>query len=156
MSKNNRANKSGQGLEEIVTSGFKRWECPTIEYHDWVDDPVRPALVKNYPYQNIYGTKGRTEFCFMPQNPNDNIRIECKWQAVSGSVDEKFPYLLECMKTVEERYIIIVIGGGGAKLAAVDWLKKESAKVQNKNIRVMNVEGIMNWMQDEIQKHLKE
>jgi hypothetical protein len=49
------------------------------------------------------------------------IGIECKWQRISGSVDEKFPYAyLNCIEAMPERDIIIVVDGGGAKQGAVD------------------------------------
>jgi len=59
------------------------------------------------------------------------IRIECKWQQVKGSVDEKLPYLyLNTIEAMPENTIMILIDGAGWKTGAVKWLKDA---VQQKN-----------------------
>ncbi|MGC2423417.1 MAG: PD-(D/E)XK nuclease superfamily protein [Nitrospirota bacterium] len=61
------------------------------------------------------------------------MRIECKWQQVSGSVDEKLPYLyLNCVEAMPEDYIIIIIDGGGFRAGSITWLK-EAAKSNKYN-----------------------
>ena len=119
-----RANKSGKVLEGQVKTVFEGWfSTTTQEYRTWEKHKTYPALVRNVPYTTFYGTIGRSEFVFYFAE-NVAWRIECKWQEVSGSVDEKFPYMLECMKTVSEQAAIIIVAGGGAKPAAVNWLRK--------------------------------
>ena len=47
--------------------------------------------------------------------------IQCKWQASSGSVDEKYPYELACINHLSVP-TIIVLDGGGYKPGAKEWL----------------------------------
>jgi hypothetical protein len=94
----------------------------------------------------LYGTIGRSEFgLYLPEG---DIRIECKWQSVSGSVDEKFPYLLECVKSMYEPTAVIIVDGGGAKPAAIEWLKKSAAAIQNKRILVVSISEFGTWMRN--------
>lgn len=50
--------------------------------------------------------------------------FECKWQQSSGSIDEKYPNLVNNIKTTEVP-TIVVIGGNGYKPEAVAWLAKQ-------------------------------
>ena len=96
-----KANTSGRLLEETVTRTICGW-LPDIKILLAKDraneDP--PLLLRHVPYRSIYGTPSKTEFVLVL--PDRSIRIECKWQAVSGSVDEKYPYMFLNMSTVIE------------------------------------------------------
>lgn len=127
MKQGKRANVSGKVLEGQVEVIFRGWfDLSPIGYREWEKNKTYPALVRNVPFTTLYGTQGRSEFVFY-LTANVSMRIECKWQAVSGSVDEKYPYLLECMKRTDETHVIIICGGGGAKPQAIEWLQ-ENAK----------------------------
>ena len=84
------------------------------------------VLLRNAPYESIYGTKCRSEFLL---NYNNRvIRIECKHQASAGSVDEKLPYLMmNFTEKVEEEETIIITHGEGFRDGAISWLR-ESCK----------------------------
>ncbi len=70
----------------------------------------------NVPFTTIYQHGGNTEFRLISERYNMDIRIECKWQQVAGSVDEKLPYLyLNCIEAMPEKHIIIIIDGDGWK-----------------------------------------
>lgn len=72
---------------------------------------------------------------------------------VSGSVDEKFPYLyLNCVERMPEQWIIIVIEGSGAKTGSIEWLKKAckekiyaSEEGKKKRIDVINLSEFIIW-----------
>jgi len=51
------------------------------------------AFCPHWPYTNIYGTKGRHEW-YLVANGKCLI-VESKWQDVSGSADEKIPFIVE-------------------------------------------------------------
>jgi hypothetical protein len=80
------------------------------------------------------------------------MRIECKWQQSSGSVDEKFPYLyLNCIEAMPEKQIMIVVDGNGARSGAVSWLKdavkyKKYTTGANKDKEIM-VFSLMEFIQ---------
>lgn len=105
-----RANKAGQILEGVVRStlagpqafGFEVLGNIDYEKARKTNLPLPPRyLVKGPPYETIYGTKGKTEFRLHCANVSPTkafplkgefvCRIECKYQATAGSVDEKFP-----------------------------------------------------------------
>lgn len=95
-------------------------------------------LFKNVPYQCAFGCPSRSEFLVQHMR-RGNIRIECKWQQATGSVDEKFHFLFHNARDfMPEDEIWLVIDGGGYRPAALAWLKKEVAKVTHKDIFVMN------------------
>jgi len=122
MKQGRRANVSGKVLEGQVEVIFRTWfDITPVGNKEWTENKTYPALVRNVPFTTLYGTQGRSEFVFY-LNPDKSFRIECKWQAVSGSVDEKYPYLLESMKGVKETNVLIICGGGGAKPQSITWL----------------------------------
>jgi hypothetical protein len=128
------ANIGGNVLERTVKEVFLSKGFELVNYRDWQKKPDthgKELLLTNAPFTTIYKHKGNTEFLAVSEKYNFKIRIECKWQQVAGSVDEKLPYLyLNCIEAMPEDYIIIVIDGGGFKEGAVKWLR-ETAK-QNK------------------------
>lgn len=71
--------------------------------------------------------------------------------ATVRSVDEKLPYLyLNCVESMLENHIIIIIDGGGYKEGALKWIKESARtrKYQNsnmKNIQIMNIVEFMTW-----------
>lgn len=74
--------------------------------------------------------------------PNGLI-IESKWQDVSGSADEKFPYLV---MNIKEKYpcpAIVVIGGDGCKTGAVEWLINQ---IDGKLIGIHTIEEFVSFV----------
>jgi hypothetical protein len=74
----------------------------------------------------IYGTELRADFhvkgiYLFP----DGLIIESKWQEMGGSVDEKYPYLVENIRQCYPCQAIVVHGGGGAKRGAIEWLRRQ-------------------------------
>ena len=102
-----KANKSGKILEQQVTNALSLHGFQTIEYKTWVAlsmfDRRGRKLICNAPYTSIYAAVGksagrdtrasRSEFIVSDDATDTFCRVECKWQAVSGSVDEKLPYV---------------------------------------------------------------
>jgi hypothetical protein len=150
------ANSSGNTLEKMVIATFESKGFEVEMYRQWMKKPEKygnELLLRNVPYETIYGHNGNTEFLIKSQIYNLEIRIECKWQQSSGSVDEKFPYLyLNCIEKMPESKIIIIVDGGGAKLGAVEWLKSAANSSKywkhdkpQKEILVMDLQGFIIW-----------
>lgn len=77
--------------------------------------------------KTIYETDRKVDFMVINKDlfPDDLI-IECKWQQVGGSVDEKYPFLVfNIIKTGVPT--VILIDGAGYRLAALKFLKDEVA-----------------------------
>lgn len=159
------ANSSGNTLESTVRSvleskGFKCFKYS--EYSNYkrnhTPEQIRDRygtelLLKNVPFTTIYGHPGKTEFLLRSAKYDLEIRIECKWQEASGSVDEKFPYVyLNAIEAMPEKDIIIIADGGGAKPGSIQWLKTVAANKmyipeskQDKNIKVMSLSEFIRW-----------
>lgn len=147
---------SGNTLEQAIVATLTSKGFVVVPYRSW--SPVREfygkeLLVTGVPYDSIYGHKSRTEFLLLSEKYDLEIRIECKWQQVKGSVDEKLPYLyLNCATQMPERTIFIIIDGGGFKAGAVQWLRKTcldrallSYQDPSKEIKVMNLTEFLTW-----------
>lgn len=146
-------NATGKSLENQIELLLNNQSYATIEYKDWVKNKETDGkfLVKQFPYISIYETKCRTEFVLIENERR--IRIECKWQQVSGSVDEKFPYLyLNAVERWEEKESILVVDGGGYKPKALEWLKTSAknkvgfADKPDKAIAVYTFTEFMIWV----------
>lgn len=151
----NIANSSGNVLEQAVVSTFKTKGFEVVRYRDWEKNKEgygQELLLENVPFTTIYGHNGNTEFLLKSESFNLEIRIECKWQQSAGSVDEKFPYLyLNCIHSMPEKDIIIIVDGGGYKEGALQWLKNaaEQSLYQNdekKNIKVLSLVEFLTWV----------
>ena len=163
-----KANKSGKILEEFVTNTLTSRGFRTISHKSWLNLPEQGKsgryLINNAPYTSIYSTVGenagkttrqsRSEFIIADDQSDTFCRVECKWQAVSGSVDEKLPYLyLNAVEAWQESEIIILIDGNGWKNNAIAWLKKAVDERRwrlandNRNIYVFNMGEFVQWSQ---------
>ncbi|MEJ5262526.1 MAG: PD-(D/E)XK nuclease superfamily protein [Ignavibacterium sp.] len=156
MEKGQKGNITGNQLESAVKSVFVGKGFQIIKYRDWIKSPEKyseEVLLTNVPYKTIYKHKGNTEFLLKSKKYNLNIRIECKWQQTSGSVDEKLPYLyLNVIEAMPENSIMILIDGKGWKEGAIKWLKesakkKKYAKRSNKKkeILIFNLTDFFTW-----------
>lgn len=68
--------------------------------------------------------------------------IESKWQERAGSVDEKWPFLVENIRHCYPCPTIIVIHGGGFRPGAERWLRRQ---VDAKLIAVFRLEEFLSW-----------
>lgn len=155
MKQGSLATGSGNTLEQTVTGTLLSKGFILINYREYIKNGKKcgeELLIKNVPYRTIYNHHGKTEFLLISRKYSLEVRIECKWQQASGSVDEKFPYLyLNCIEAMPERDIIIIIDGGGAKEGSVKWLKKAveqnlyTEKDRMKNIKIFNLVEFVKW-----------
>lgn len=147
------ANITGNTLEQIVLQTLIPKGFTVVSYTAFVKGGVGSELIiRNAPYQTIYGHPGKTEFLVLSAKYNLEVRIECKWQQSPGSVDEKFPYLyLNCIEAMPEKHIMIIVDGGGAKAGAVQWLKDTAKReryrsdASGKTIEVLSLAEFVAW-----------
>jgi hypothetical protein len=155
MSQGGFANDTGGTLEGTVISTLSKKGFEVVPYSKWIKKPDKfgdELLLRNVPFTTIYGHSGKTEFLIKSVKYDMEVRIECKWQQSSGSVDEKFPYLyLNCIEAMPEKNIIIIVEGGGYKQGALQWLKDAVAHRKylgtnlEKNIMVMSLPEFIAW-----------
>ena len=150
------ANKSGSVLEGIVKGALVPHGFSVVQNRDLAKlspDDSSELLIKNAPYTTLYGSKGKTEFLLKSKKYDLEVRIECKWQQSSGSVDEKLPHLyLSAVDAIPEDDVIILIDGNGFRTGAIAWLRNAvenrlyiSEEKHQKNIMVMNATEFMTW-----------
>ncbi|MBU2445683.1 MAG: 4-diphosphocytidyl-2C-methyl-D-erythritol kinase [Bacteroidetes bacterium] len=151
-----RATSSGNLLEQTVKTICRQKGFKIEKYKDWKKKPEKygnELLLTDVPYDTIYKHTGKTEFLLKSSRYNLEIRIECKWQQVSGSVDEKLPYLyLNSIEAMPEKHIVIVIDGKGWKTGAIPWLKEAAANrlyttsaSTGKKIEILSLTEFMAW-----------
>ncbi|MCB1156531.1 MAG: 4-diphosphocytidyl-2C-methyl-D-erythritol kinase [Leptospiraceae bacterium] len=156
MKQGTKGNVTGNLLEQTVRSVLMQKGFHIIKYKEYESNSERlwnELLLCNVPFITVYGHSGNTEFLLKSKKYNLEIRIECKWQQSSGSVDEKLPYLyLNCIEAMPEKDIIILIDGDGFKEGAIRWLRNAVKKKLytsslnvEKNILVMDLKGFLTW-----------
>jgi hypothetical protein len=94
--------------------------------------------------RSIYDTELRVDFVIynLAAYP-DGLVVESKWQDVSGSVDEKFPYLVENIRRRYPMPVIVIAHGGGSREGAVRWLRACCDGVRL--VAVFGLEEFISW-----------
>lgn len=120
------------------------------------------------PYRTIFqNTKvpKKTSTEYLVECGSDLVRIECKWQATSGSVDEKYPYMfLNAALTMTEPTIVFALGGeyfesarGGEVREWLrnvcstppDWFSAEvRMQLQRRELLVLTVNTFERWFRE--------
>jgi hypothetical protein len=149
------ATTTGRTLETVITSTLTGKGFEVVRYRVYDQHPERygtELLLTHVPYLSVYGHPANTEFLVRSERYARTIRIECKWQQSSGSVDEKFPYLyINCVEAMPEPEVIIVLDGDGARKGGVQWLRDAAeqrrylARDDPKKIQVMNLAEFITW-----------
>ena len=143
-----KANKQGRALESLVERQLETHEYQHVKKNRF--EGARADGVAIYAKQfkiakSIYDTQLYCDFIiYHPQKWRDNLAIECKWQQSSGSVDEKFPYLVLNLGLQFPCQSIILADGGGAKPAAIEWLKSQVNEYE-KLLHVFNMMEFQKW-----------
>jgi hypothetical protein len=131
-----RANRTGNALENFVEDILER--NGYIEFTNYKKQIffMRKFIGgKQFSKQakcgkSIYDTDRRCDFLIMNYEKHpDGLIIECKWQEISGSVDEKYPFTaLNIAKTGIPT--IVLIDGKGYKQKAFEWFKRQVSNCQ--------------------------
>ena len=85
---------------------------------------------------------------YHPVKHPGKLIIECKWQQIAGSVDEKYPYTVQ---NIRERYpcrTIILLDGNGYKPGAKEWL---CSQVDDKLLAVFSMSEFQTVSESELQ-----
>lgn len=98
--------------------------------------------------KSIYGSPIKVDLMIHGLPGFDHgLAIESKWQSAGGSVDEKYPYLVQNIR--DNCYpcpVIVIVDGGGARVESVEWLKRQ---VDGKRLlAVFSFAELMKWVID--------
>lgn len=126
-----RANRTGNRLEEFVEHALRTSGYVEFSGNEALAFENRRALGgKQYIKQlvvgtTIYGSVRRCDFFIINQDgfPYDLV-IECKWQQVGGSVDEKYPFLCLNIRKLDIPTVVL-LDGGGYNQGAMRWLQEQ-------------------------------
>jgi len=95
--------------------------------------------------QSIYGTPYEVDFMVHGLRAfADGLAIESKWQQVSGTADQKYPYLVA---NIVEKFpcpAIVVLAGGGMKPGSIRWLRHQ-VNGQTNLVGVYRFEEFVAW-----------
>lgn len=82
---------------------------------------------RQYPIcVGIHGATMKTDLYIHPTDKfPKGIAIESKWQEKNGSVDEKYCFLIENIRTRYKAPAIVVYGGGGARPGMIRWMRSQ-------------------------------
>lgn len=135
-----KANTQGHRLEDRVEAVLRRLGVEMVQFRDY--DPSNfgstdRLCVKNAPHITPYGGRGRHEFELINVVPG-NVRIECRAQYVSGTADEKLPYLFESVLIGTEQVGWIILDGDGFRSGAKETITKKANAVTHKKIKVFS------------------
>ncbi|MBI4009572.1 MAG: hypothetical protein HY361_00045 [Candidatus Aenigmarchaeota archaeon] len=144
------ANYTGDKLQKfifnnLVEKGYTLIDRKKFDSSKYLEQPI---FATEYTVgKSIYETKIDCDFIiFHPKKFPNCLIIESKWQESTGSVDEKFPYLVYNIKKCYPCATIVVLDGGGYKKEAEQWLRKQ---VGGKLVKVLNMREFQKWSNSE-------
>ncbi len=138
MTSGRRANRRGRQLERFVAEelqeiGYERIQPPVLIFA--MRDMGQPVYASQVEVgRDIYAKTRRVDFLlFHPYKYPLGLVIQCKWQASSGSVEEKYPF--EVLSIQQGEFdTIIVLDGGGYSDGAEQWLRGQAGKNRLKHV----------------------
>lgn len=111
-----------RSVEEIIQiANYKRIRPPK-EF--WSQRGSEQIYARQAPTGlDIYWNRRRVDFIlYHPKKWPDCLVIQCKWQAVSGSVEQKYPF--ETLSILKDGLpCVVVLDGGGYSEGAEKWLR---------------------------------
>lgn len=155
------ANLNGKVVESMLEPIFKANGFAIFDNSEVVKNPsvlenLPRYVLRNVPFETVYGSSGKTEFVIVDTESGRRIRIESKYQASAGSVDEKFPYMfLNGVYKYPENEVIFIVDGGGYKSSAREWIQNSidtnwlDFRSRGKDIKLMNISDFVNWFNHE-------
>ena len=148
-----KANKQGNALESLVETQLKNRGYNLMHPNEFLEAKANSQTIYSKQFKiakSIYKTQLKCDFLIHhPKKWPNNLAIECKWQQVSGSVDEKFPYLVLNLGLQFPCESIILADGEGARPAATEWLKSQE-KEYPKLLYVFSMVEFQKWSNTEL------
>jgi len=173
--------KNGVAFEKTVLALQKSFGFDVFGYKDIRDkdmSDMERVIIKNVPYDTLRKQAsmkldvacrthpGRSEFVLIAKDIKNTkefpcfdhdtlkIRIECKYQCVSGTTDQKLAYAaLDLRYSIPERNAILLMDGPGFKKEMIslakEWCKSitwdEAPVKKPSNVVVMSLIEFMDW-----------
>jgi hypothetical protein len=140
------ANYTGNQLEKFIQDRLieRKYQFVSRTNFKATVNSETPIYSKQFHVGNgIYDTPLFCDFILHhPTKWPDCLIIESKWQQSGGSVDEKFPYFVQNIKSTHLSKTVILLDGGGYKKNAELWLRNQ---VGDNLIHVFNMGEFQKW-----------
>lgn len=140
------ANENGSNLETfienlLVKNGYLFVPKKKFEPATYLKQPI---YTKQFCVgTSIYETELFCDFIIYHQDKYPLcLVIESKWQQSTGSVDEKYPFLVLNIKTRTPYKTVLLLDGQGYKAQAEKWLRDQ---VDDKLLHVFNMSEFQKW-----------
>ena len=130
-----KANSNGKKKENQIKEFLRNRNIPVMTQGVYNKLKVKPkeVFITNPSYESVYGHKGRSNGQYKKDGVSI-LRLTQISQEVPGSVDEKFPYMMENLKEGQfpEPNQAFLVEGSGFKDGAVAWFKAKCLKYKGK------------------------
>ncbi len=140
-----RANRRGRTLENAINDLLKEEYQQVSSNRFFALRELSQPIYSEQCYigRDIYGKNRRVDFIlYHPQRWSNCLVIQCKWQASSGSIEEKYPFEVLSIQ-INEFDTLIVLDGGGYSKGSEQWLKSQAGK--NKLLNVFSLGEISRY-----------
>jgi hypothetical protein len=141
---------AGIKFEDFVQNVITLKGLPVITYKEFKNNKSQSnVLVKHFPYISVFNEENRTEFVLLKDGRR--IRIECKYQATKGSVDNGIYMAYGNAKIQPEEEILFVVEAKGMRPTRLQYLKDATQNNLDlppdtkKYMRVMNSYELVKW-----------
>lgn len=150
-----RTSLGGATLENVIRSlQMREFQVVSAADHRSAISPLfghQRTLIKNQPYTTIFGTTGRREY--FVESPEWSGQLECKFQNVGGSTDEKMVYVTETLRRTNVEKMALVYGGeywvkADRGQAIIEWLKSEAKAIKHthgKQLVILDMDSFFLW-----------
>lgn len=146
-------NKGRASGEQVIAAAFQARGLPMVPWATFRREGAAGwAVVRAYPFISVYGTPAAVEFV-VTQGREPQFTVEVKHQNVSGSVDEKLPYvLLNALYQWPTPAGVLVLSGdhwaGTRGKAAVHAMQQLSGRlmVPGRSFEILDMTGGLNWI----------
>lgn len=128
--------KRSQGAQAVRTGTvLERSIAAVLNQHNI------PYVRQHHVGQGIYRTPIYADF-FLPE---DKFIIEAKWQEVTGTADEKLPYLVTNIRCMPYPHpTVLVYGGAGWRPEAMGWVREQMA-LEHPLKQILTLEEFIVW-----------
>ena len=141
------ANKSGKGLEHLVEESIRDhgFECVFPAPYIFPMEILSQRLFAKQIQlgEDIYGKQRKFDFLLFSPKHNSYVAIECKWQAVKGTVEEKLPFQVLSINN-QGFDTIVVLDGNGYSKGAKEWIVKQAGK--DRVLGVLSAGEFQKWL----------
>ncbi len=133
------ANHSGRSLERDIENEFAARGVRTTWYsasRKNLDLFAGQQLIKRVPQPNWFGGISVSEFVYLSVS-GTQVRIECKWQEHSGSVDEKAPAMKENALLAPEPVVWLILGGPGMRIGIRRYIYRQCIETAHNGSKII-------------------